>query len=444
MHRYRADSFICASALHAGIIQDHTGGCGRIQLIGRFGMYESTTRFGIESIAFNSTFPKAFTVETVEATEGDDSFKCASDPRSSLLPFSLIFTTLLSILSDSARVFFPIFVLIFAHVSFASDPPQASHFNITPLPDHISMFAKRLLPALFIAVILYQTCIKRTLSNLNAPIEKAVFWLGGFWFGALSNYTFDWIPLARLTAHDLEHQPGAKLALGIIILILIIVFALQARGFWLEGRLPSMLALYALFIVAILLSLLIPGVNLRIHHYILALLLLPGTTLQTRSSLFFQGLLLGLFVNGVARWDFDSVLQTSDALRNDAKFDSDVPPVQAPSINVGKMGALIARFSFAMIQSAVKEGYDVDGVSVLVNDVERGRVFFEPIYDGKLNQERVFEWTRTQEEGGQLEEYFRFAYVRDGRTLDYGRVGVWDAQGTWKEMGKDGMSIGGM
>jgi hypothetical protein len=281
------------------------------------------------------------------------------------------------------------------------------------------MFAKRLLPAIFIAIVMYRTTIKRTLSGLTAQFEKALFWLGGFWIGALSNYTFDWIPLARLDAHDLQQQPGAKLALASVIMVLVLIIVGQAYSFWLEGRLLRYLGLYGTFIAAILLSLAIPGVNLRIHHYILALLLLPGTSLQTRPSLLYQGILLGLFVNGIARWDFDSVLQTSDALRGDAMLESKVPQALLPNIAVTAEG-LITNFTWTSPEMSI------DGISVLVNDVERGRLF----YDSKTAWSGLqFQWKRPSE--GIHDEYFRWAFFRDRRTLDYSECGTLLANGTW-------------
>ncbi|CAN9241081.1 unnamed protein product [Alternaria alternata] len=198
---------------------------------------------------------------------------------------------------------------------------------------------------MFVAVVLYSTVIKRALSGLTAQFEKAIFWLGGFWIGALSNYTFDWIPISRLTAHDLEQQPGAKIALAAIIVVLAVIIVGQVYYFWLEGRLLRYLGLYGIFVTSILICLIIPGVNLRIHHYILAMLLLPGTSLQTRPSLLYQGILLGLFVNGIARWDFDSVLQTSAALRDDAKFNSVVPKILNAVIESDTEGT-VATFSY--------------------------------------------------------------------------------------------------
>ncbi|KAF2877535.1 LCCL domain-containing protein [Massariosphaeria phaeospora] len=410
---YRGDSFICGSAIHAGVVSNGRGGCGQVSLAGENVNFLSSRKHGIESIPFDSYFPLSFSFSTESA------FRCSNDPRQTLLIVSLFFTTVLSIFSTSTLQFFPIFALIFVHVSFASDPPTASYRNVSVIPDHISMFVKRFLPACFCAVILYMVAIKRTLSDLTAQFEKTILWLGGFWFGALSNYTFDWIPISRLTAHDLEQQPGAKIALAIIIIILVAIVAGQAYSFWFEGRLIRYLALYGLFIFSILFSLLIPGVSLRIHHYVLALLLLPGTSMQTRPSLIYQGILLGLFVNGIARWDFDSILQTSNDLRADGKFDSVIPTIAAPAISFSTED-LIATFQWDTPPGGV------DGISVLVNDVERDRAFWADGVDGLLTD---FQWRRPI--GMELREYLRFAYVRESRTLDYTKPGTLFANGTW-------------
>lgn len=410
---YRGDSFLCASAIHAGIVNNQRGGGGRIKLLGDHDNFASTKHHGIESVPFDSYFPLSFSVVF------DDGFQPRADPRSVLLPVSIFSTAVLAIFSSSPIIFFPIFTLIFAHVGFVSDPPSATHRKDTVLPDHISKFAERLLPAMFVMVVMYSITIQRTLSGLTAHFEKTLFWLGGFWIGALSNYTFDWLPISRLNAHDINQQPGAKLALAIIILILAVIIAGQAYCFWLEGRLIRYLCLYGLFAVGIIVCLMVPGVNLRIHHYILGLLLLPGTCLQTRPSLFYQGLLLGLFVNGVARWGFDSVLQTPAALRADAKFNSLVPHVMEPVIEKGTEN-LSVTFKYSAHPP------DVDGMSVLVNDVERARAFFDGEGDANLD---TFEWSRPVDSG--VNEYFRWAYIQGKRTLDYSKPGTLFANGSW-------------
>ncbi|KAB5550948.1 hypothetical protein GE09DRAFT_155815 [Coniochaeta sp. 2T2.1] len=408
---YRGDSFICGAAIHAGVISNAKGGCGVVNLIGKQENFVSSKRHGLESVGFDSYFPLSYTF--------DQSIDCTSrDMRWSWLGLSVAFTTVLSVFTSSpALFFFGNFIGIFWNTGLATDPP--SHQNI---PELISNIVHKFLPAMFVAWVMYDKMgVRRTLKGLTAQFEKTILWLGGCWVGALTNYTFDFIPIQRLTPHDLAQQPGARAALAIIILALLTVSAAQVFFFRQEGRLIRMLKLYALFVTGLIICLLLPDLNLRIHHYILALLLLPGTSMQTRPSLLYQGILIGLFINGIARWDFDSLLQTAYSLQGDAQLDSPLPTILAPAIT------LAANLSSITFRWDPPPGPRYDGISVLVNDVERFRSYFNE-YDTQDH----FMWTRN----GSLEinEYFRFAYVEGSSSDDYTKAGVWNEKGEWEVM----------
>ncbi|KAI9744205.1 MAG: hypothetical protein M1818_002357 [Claussenomyces sp. TS43310] len=407
---YRGDSFICGSAIHAGVIDNGVGGCGVLSTIGQSTNYASTKRNNILSIAFDSSFPLSFTFH--EGIECD-----SKDLRWPLLGISMTFTILLSLLTTSPAVFFfSIFTGIFAHTGFASDPP--GHVG---LADLLSNLLGKFLPAAFCAFVIYKYCARKTLEGLTAQIEKTIFWLGSCWVGALSNYTFDWIPIQRLNAHDLNQQPGAKLALAIIIIILICIVAQQIYYFRLEGRLPRYLALYSIFVASILISLALPNLNLRIHHYVLALLLLPGTSMQTRPVLIYQGLLVGLFINGIARWGFDPILQTEWALQGDAQHNSLLPIIMDPIVSLG-LSAQTISFTWTI------PPWPMDGISVMVNDVER----FRGYVDEGLGSDKEFTWSR---DGAAAEsQYFRFAYLQGAQKWDYTKAGTWLSDGSWRKM----------
>ena len=185
--------------------------------------------------------------------------------------------------------------------------------------------------AAFVGTVVYYFCIQHTLNNLSAQIEKTVLWLGGYWLGASSNLTFEKLPIQGLTTHDLQ-QPGAILTLVTIVLIIFLIAINQAWTFRIEGRLPGYLTFYTCIGLLILALTTIPYTNVRTHHYILALILLLGMTIQTRSSLFYQGLLVGLFINGVPRWGFDSILQTPGELFGD-DYNSPIPQIIMSSVN---------------------------------------------------------------------------------------------------------------
>jgi hypothetical protein len=342
-----------------------------------------------------------------------------------LLAVSVFFTAMLSIFTTSPAVFFwSIFVGLFFQTGLASDPP-----NLTDYYSLISTALGRFLPAAFVMAVIYRYAVRHTLTGLTAQFEKTILWLGASWVGALNNYTFDRIPIQRLTPHDIKAQPGAIPALVSIVLIIFFIALGQAYAFRVEGRMPRYLGIYALFVGGILLLLAVPGMNLRIHHYILAILLLPGTAFQNRPSLLYQGLLCGLFINGIARWGFDSILQTPGELLSDAPQDTLLPIISPPII-----GASNITFTLGPIPpvDSTKNTPNYDGVSVLVNDVERFRGYAD--YDAEgvwKNGSREWTWNRHDEK---LPEYFRFAYMDGSGVADYTKAGAWLVNGTWVPM----------
>ncbi|KAI9851621.1 MAG: hypothetical protein M1838_003215 [Thelocarpon superellum] len=416
---YRGDSFLCSAAIHAGVISNHAGGCAVAKLIGERDNYPSTLRNGIQSIAFDSSFPLSFTF--AEGTAPG-----CEDRRWLLLAISLTFTILLSIFTTSPSVFFfSTYVGIYFHVGLASDPPSITSDYYSSL----SLLLERFLPATFVAFVLYNYVVYRSLLHLTAQVEKTVLWLGGCWLGALTNYTFDFVPIQRLTAHDLAQQPGARAALAVILVILLSVAAGQLWSLRLEGRLLPTLGLYTLLGVGLALSAAMPGLKLRIHHYILALLLLPGTSLQTRRSLFYQGLLIGLFINGVARWGFASVLETPAALLGDGRKHTALPAMPAPELaptNITfRWPDLFESFPPIPPDPARDRSANAtyDGLSILVNDVERYVAY-------KGYHAPTFSWPRTLPD---KPYYFRFGYLQGKVTADYTRAGVWTTNGSWIE-----------
>lgn len=402
---YRGDSFLCAAAIHAGIFRGSSGGAGLLSLVGERKGFASVEAHGLTSIAFSPSFPQSFAFL-------DSNSKISTwckDPRWTLLFVTAIFTTSISILTTSSAAFFgSIFFNMYFFVALAFDPPDFKTY-----PSVISKSFRGFLPAAFVGVVMYYSCVRRTLDRISAQMEKTVLWLGGCWLGCLNNVTFDRLPIQRLTPHDFQ-QPGAILTVSIIFLVITTIAVAQAWTLRLEGRLPYYLKFYTLVGLILLALMAIPGLNVRLHHYILALILLPGTAVQTRPSLFYQGLLIGLFISGIARWGFDSIVQTPSELF-EFGYNEPIPQISAPSI---------AHMNTDITFSWSNEQNKHDGISVVVNDVER----FRGSEDDDLE---TFTWRRQDETEV---AYFRFAYVKF-RPFERSLVGRYTKPGRWNTNG---------
>ena len=416
---YRGDSSICQAAMHAGHLEDSKGGCGILRRTGMQKMFPASERNGISSVEFPSYFPLSFTFDGGE-TQEDGALDC-QDLRWPLFTFSVIVSTLFSLAVTTPAAFYTsIFFIVYFQVALSSDPPYSPDYY-----EIVSTALGRFLPCAFVGFAIYYFCIRRTLTDLDAHWDKTILWLGPCWVGALNTDTFDKIPISRLTPHDIQQQPGAIPALITIVVILIAIVLTQAIAFRNEGRMPRMLGIYGILVGGVIILLLVPNMNLRIHHYVLALLFLPGTTLQTRPSLLYQGLLMGLFINGIARWGFDSILQTSASLLDGAQLGSVLPEIASSIISMSSADTISFDFESLVLPA------EVDGLSVIVNDVERFHAFgADGAADVKIPS---WNWTKLEPEGP---EYFRFGYMKENAMggfwyEDFTPPVMWAGDGEW-------------
>lgn len=418
---YRADSFICQAAIHAGVISNADGGCGVALLVGGHSHYQASTRHGIKSHGFPSDFPRSYIFPQLEEGQA----QCPTSSRWGIFAVTAVALVILSLFTTSPAAFFwGTFVILMFHVGLVSDPPNRPNFY-----ELLSTLIGKLLPASFVAAILYRWCARPLLTDLTAQVEKTVLYLGFCFLGALNNYTFaPLIPIGRLTPHDLA-QPGARAALGIIVTAIVIIVITQIHWIRISGNMPRYLVVYALMGLTLIVLIALPGQRLRIHHYILGLLFMPGTAFRVRPSLAYQGLLLGFFINGIARWGFDSIIQTPAALGESSGggqgrswWGAKSPNVTA---SVDQSGEVIT-FNWGELPPDT----GIDGMSILINDVERWR--------GYTDEELFFDsdkvtLTRRWREKNET-EFYRFGYMNGNNVGRYSKTGVWHANGTWHDI----------
>ena len=284
----------------SGIISRSTGGCGTLQLTGNFTNFLPTTANGLSSIGFPSVFPSSFRFLSVTSLSHCD------DLRDDALAFNILITcALFLVLRPKPLVLFWSLVCIgFWHVVLFSQP--------TGPPPKIDVAFQTFLPSLFIAYGFWRVAFRFVLPEfvVKAPIESCILYLSGYWVGILYNLTIDKIPISRLLVSDINKRPGGLAAFIIILIIVLILVINQIRVIRKSGWLLYYAMWYICGGLVIMILALLPGLQLRLHHYIIPMALLPGTAWPTRLSAIYQGLLLGMFLNGGAAFGFDSILQT--------------------------------------------------------------------------------------------------------------------------------------
>ena len=208
-------------------------------------------------------------------------------------------------------VFWCLFAVGYWHIIIFSQPRD------TP-PTMSDAFAD-FLPGLFMAYGVWRVAFRFVLPTfIEMPLEATVLYIGPFWVGVLANVTFGKLPLNRLLASDVKSRPGALTALIVIVVVVLTVALNQARVIRKTGWLPHYLRWYFAGGLVLVVLALLPGLTLRLHHYIVALMLLPATAFPTRLSAIYQAFLLGLFINGGAAFEWDSILQTAAEVCNRA------------------------------------------------------------------------------------------------------------------------------
>ncbi|KZV74211.1 hypothetical protein PENSPDRAFT_648216 [Peniophora sp. CONT] len=401
---YRGDSWICASAMHAGLVSDSWGGCVTVDLVGAFTGYLPSSRHGMDAVGFASSFPLSFRLSK------NNSLSQCTDLRSIALAFNAIITfVIFAIFRPRPRALYWALICIgFWHVSLFSQPRSSP-------PDLEFAFAT-FLPTLFVCHTFWLYAARWVLPELlqRIPLEGAVLYLGPYWITVLNNLTLDRLPVDRLMIGDITRRAGglATLVAGIVV----IVFAIfkQVLVIRRAGHLPQYLKGYGIGAGVTLVLALLPTLNLRVHHYIFAIMFIPGTAFPTRLSAVFQGFLLGMFLNGVAAWGFDGILQTTDNLRRDAPAGTPLPELG------GVFDAALPWTERVVHWASIPENVSADGFRLLVDDVER---YTGPSLNYSLKLLR-----------DDVPHFFRLAYAQGGD-----RIGDWTMpatlwpNGTWVE-----------
>ncbi|KAK9462410.1 uncharacterized protein V1516DRAFT_620821 [Lipomyces oligophaga] len=411
---YRADSFICASAVHAGVVSQLSGGCGKLIFSGSRDSYPSSNQNGVQTIKFDSYFPASYVFDRSVTSEN------CLDLRWAITGVNIALSAVFAYFVYSPSTFFwGMFIMGFWSIVLASDPPPTNKLP-NPGAEVVSVAFQRLLPTAFIGYVIMLVAIRPALSGMKAQMTKTVLWVGAFWVGALNNYTFDELPLDRFVAEDIKNLPGGIVAITFVLGFIFVGACLQTYTIWKNNKFFPYLFAYSIVFSTLIVMALVPEETLRIHHYILGLLILPATAFQTTLSVLWQGLAVGMFLNGSTRWGYDSILQTEAQLSRGGPRNTDLAHFTTNSTNFD--GDLVAW------DYPYRQHQNWTGFSLLINDVERYR---GPNMNISLYE--FYNMTGLEYQGYEYNWYFRVGmYDEDGMYSDYTRAATARAHnGSW-------------
>jgi len=350
--RYRPDSFICQSAVHAGIISARWGGCGVMKMLEGTNEFIGSEANGIQSIGFPAPFPTSFIfLDSVRSSACHDLWL-------HIILLNVLFSTIFTIaLGPSPKMFFWVLCVVgYWTVVVASEPSS--------LPPSWSNATGIFLPFLFVCYWLWNVSWSHTLETITS-LDKVWVYLGPWWFGVLMNLTFGWVPIDRLTPHDLHQRPGALFALSIVITLTTVLICYQAWCLKKENRFGKLGLPYACLGMVLVLFLFVPQHSVRIHHYLIGIFLSPLASARTSLSGVLQGFLLGMIQNGIARWSFASLLERSSDVFGDGCHSGDL----MPEFDLANSVLINQDLKISWMDS-----YGTDGhgwVGVMVNDILR-------------------------------------------------------------------------
>lgn len=436
---YRADSYVCPSALHHGYMSNREGKIGRIVFNGPKSKFlGSKGNAGISSLDFNGWFPQSFSFDDDFPTH--HKLSGGNDIRWTIVWINIVLSAIFGYFMVSGLVFYWIMMILgFWTVSLASNPPwiNADFSSEQAISELISTSFRHFLPFMLGAYVIWRCSGRGVLLNLDAHLSKSILWIGGFWVAVLENYTFSKLPINRLIISDIKQQKGGMLTVIVIVVVILAIAVKQAVIIWRMGSLKKYLAIYLLMILGLVLLACIPNQTLRIHHYILGLLLLPGVGFETTSGLLYQGLLVGFYVSGIARWDFDSIIQTALQLnRGDALDYGGLPEFKDVLINFAGNSTDLTVKWYDILHSASSQGDYIkslwNGYSLIVNDIE--------VYRGNETEISLSSWINHAAQTTSLDSlknvYLRLAFANlvpsIDTTGDYTKAGVIDlVNATW-------------
>lgn len=379
---YRADTFPCIAAYKQGIISSMFGGSFSLNMSNNF-PFDSNIKKEKDidgSYFFNSKFPASFTINPIDKKFNHE-LNNIYDFRIISLFIGIFYCILIAIISFNSKIFyFTSLWILYTTIVLSCDTPITVNFKENLIGgsssawELLSIYFARIIPLSFMIITIWFLIGNYTFNNEKIGSIQRIIFLIGCWITGLDNLTFERLPIDRLIISDIKNQNGGIMAFLLIILIILSCGIIQAIKIWKAGWFKR-----AFFIYSILIFLIFwlgfgasgilhidnefnhNGLILRIHHWIIGLLLIYGCKNRWNGAYLMQGLCTGLIINGIGKWGFASIFERENSIIRD--FDEINHKINKP------IDIIYDKFS-NNITVVVDDNSKFDRIKLLVNDIE--------------------------------------------------------------------------
>jgi hypothetical protein len=299
---YRGDSWICPSAIHAGVISARSG--GSVVIVPKFNDPPSMTFRGVEmngihSMEFNGSYPLTFEFKPVlSAKFCEDNVIPASIYFYSLLPLLLLGDPSLYHWFMANAGYFFFFIVFLSVDSQKSDSFVSSAFGqVIPFGACAHLIAMYIVPRVLPATPLAYSFDLIVFFYIPTVLLLFIELFQSF--------------LPPITLSSAIFASPSQFSFFLLLIILLGFCALMQLNILRKSGMLISLAKWYLPCCAVF-FLVFPALDFspHIHHYFVGLTLMPFVRTPTHFSMACFGALWGMFIHGVARWGMDSPVST--------------------------------------------------------------------------------------------------------------------------------------
>eukprot|EP00127_Corallochytrium_limacisporum_P007308 Clim_evm49s246 gene=Clim_evmTU49s246 len=298
---YRADSSLCRAAIHAGVIGKN-GGCTAVVSTGPQQSFTGSTQNGVTTETSDMLFPESFEFDT------SYSFSMCTNFGWALLVFNMLAVFAMLFLVPPAWLWFMVLTnVVYWYVTFFADPT----FNDSGLERTVANLAYY---NLYLAVA-YWFIVRVSLFPIAWIFDLFLFYMIPLFFVSHLSMFNLFLPDFSLSPGDIQ---GVGTIIYVVVLMLILLFAViyLCRDLYRMGLIPYYIVGYGAAILVIVIGTLLATTNdfeIHVHHWFLAVFLMPFTAVESRVAMIVQGVLLGMLADGTSRWGMASLWVPNDS-----------------------------------------------------------------------------------------------------------------------------------